>query len=197
MIHPSAEVSHSAEIGPNTNIWAHTQVCDDARVGADCIVGRAVYIDRGVIVGNKVKIQTGAQLYHGATIEDGVFIGPLVCLANDMYPRSITIDGALKRDADWELGRTHVQYSASLGAGAIILPGMSIGKFAMVAAGSLVASDVPDYGLVMGVPAQLVGYVCRCGHSLHLVKEWVPSRWVCPSCRATYPELPQKALRVS
>jgi acetyltransferase-like isoleucine patch superfamily enzyme len=113
-----------------------------------------------------VKIQNGAMIYHGVTIEDGAFIGPQACLTNDKLPRAINPDGTLKRDADWEVGRIRVCYGASIGAGAIVLPDVTIGRFAMVGAGALVTEDVPDHGLVVGMPARLVGYVCQCGGRL-------------------------------
>lgn len=187
MIHPNAEVSENASIGPNTKVWAYTQVCSGATVGDECIVGRDVYIDRGVSVGNRVKIQTGAHLYHGAVIEDGVFIGPGVCLTNDKHPRAVTPHGSLQTDADWEVGEIHVGYGASLGAGSIILPNVAIGRFAMVGAGAVVAADVPDYGLVVGVPARLAGYVCQCGNVLKEERS-IPGTWTCPSCGATFLE---------
>ncbi len=194
MIHPSADVHPDAVIGAGTTIWHRTQICARARIGDECIVGSAVYVDREVVVGNRVKIQTGAQLYHGATVEDGVFIGPLVCLTNDRHPRAVTPDGRLQRDADWEVGQTHVRYGSSLGAGAIVLPGVTVGRFAMVAAGAVVTADVPDYGLVVGVPARLVGYVCACGHTLE--QEGASGRllWACRRCHAEYLKLPNDGL---
>jgi acetyltransferase-like isoleucine patch superfamily enzyme len=166
MIHPSAEVSPHASIGQDTKIWHQAQVREDAQIGQSCIVGKGVYIDFGVVIGSNVKIQNGAFIYHGVTIEDGVFVGPGVCFTNDVFPRAIAPLGALKTDADWEVGRTLVRYGASLGAGAIILPDLVIGQFAMVGAGAVVTRNVPDYGLVLGNPARLVGYVCRCGQRL-------------------------------
>ncbi|MCL5959915.1 MAG: acetyltransferase [Chloroflexi bacterium] len=188
MIHPSAEISPSARIGPNTRIWAYAQVCDDACIGSECIVGRGVYIDRGVTVGSRVKIQTGAHLYRGTVIEDGVFIGPLVCFTNDKHPRAVNGDGSLKMDADWELGKTVVQHAASLGAGSIVLPNITIGRFAMVAAGSVVVHSVPDHGLVVGAPAKLEGYVCKCGNRLRQGETW-GGLWRCFACQAVYSKL--------
>jgi UDP-2-acetamido-3-amino-2,3-dideoxy-glucuronate N-acetyltransferase len=178
IIHPTAEVSPKAMIGEGTHIWHQAQVREGASIGQNCIVGKGVYVDFDVVIGNNVKIQNGAQLYHGATLEDGVFIGPLVCLTNDRFPRAITSNGHLKTADDWEVGRILVRRGASIGAGAIVLPGVTIGRFALVAAGAVVTASVPDHGLVMGVTARLVGYVCACGRRL----EQVEDAWRCPRC---------------
>jgi UDP-2-acetamido-3-amino-2,3-dideoxy-glucuronate N-acetyltransferase len=165
-IHPTAEVSPLATVGEGTRIWHQAQVRERARIGRSCIIGKGVYIDSDVVVGDRVKIQNGVSIYHGVTIEDGVFIGPHACLANDKLPRAITPDGELKRDADWQVGRILVQYGASIGAGAIILPGVTVGRFAMVGAGAVVTRDVAAHALVVGNPARRVGSVCACGHRL-------------------------------
>jgi UDP-2-acetamido-3-amino-2,3-dideoxy-glucuronate N-acetyltransferase len=165
-IHPTADVSPRAEIGAGTRIWHQAQVREGVRIGSDCIVGKGAYVDLDVAIGDNVKIQNYALVYHGATIEDGVFIGPRVCLTNDKLPRAITPDGQLKGADDWDVGPIVVRYGASLGAGALVLPGVTIGRFAMVGAGAVVTRDVPDHGLVVGQPARLIGYVCRCGRRL-------------------------------
>jgi len=165
-VHPTAEVSPSAEIGPGTRVWHQAQIRERVRIGANCIVSKGVYIDFDVQVGNNVKIQNGAFLYHGCTIEDGVFVGPGVIFTNDKRPRAINPDGSLKGTDDWEVGRIVVRYGASVGTGSIVLPDVTIGRFAMVGAGALVSRSVPDYGLVLGVPARLVGFVCACGEKL-------------------------------
>ncbi len=183
MIHPTADVAPNAQIGDGTRIWHHAQVREGARLGRNCIVGKGVYVDFGVSIGNNVKIQNGAFIYHGVTIEDGVFIGPRACLANDKLPRAINPDGSLKQDADWEVGHILVCYGASIGAGAIVLPDVTIGRFAMVGAGALVTKDVPGHGLVVGVPARLVGYVCECGRRL---VERQPGGWWCETCQAMH-----------
>ena len=166
MIHPTADVSPKAHIGEGTRIWHQAQVREGARIGAHCVLGKNAYVDIESIIGNNVKIQNNASIYHGATIEDGVFIGPHACLTNDKLPRAITPEGDLKRDSDWEVGRILVRYGASIGAGAMILPNVTIGRFAMVGAGTVVTQDVPDHGLVVGNPARAVGYVCECGRKL-------------------------------
>jgi acetyltransferase-like isoleucine patch superfamily enzyme len=188
MIHPTAEVSPKAQIGEGTKIWHQAQVREGARLGANCIVGKGVYIDFDVVIGNNVKIQNGASIYHGVTLEDGAFIGPHTCLTNDKTPRAITPAGDLKRDADWEVGKILVKYGASVGAGAVVLPQVIIGRFALVGAGAVVTRDVPDYGLVYGNPARLHGFVCPCGEKLAAVanKERGESGGVpmiCPKCQ--------------
>jgi UDP-2-acetamido-3-amino-2,3-dideoxy-glucuronate N-acetyltransferase len=165
-IHPTAEVSDQAVIGDGTSIWHLVQVREGVHIGKKCIVGKDVYIDFDVQIGDHVKIQNSALIYHGATIEDGVFIGPQACLTNDRYPRSITPDGSLKGADDWVVGPILIRYGASVGAGALILPDVTVGRFAMVAAGSVVTRDVPDHALVLGIPAKVVGYVCKCGERM-------------------------------
>jgi serine acetyltransferase len=165
-VHPTADVSPEADVGAGTSIWHWAQVREGARIGRGCIVGKDVYIDTGVTIGDNVKIQNSALVYHGTTLENGVFLGPQACLMNDSYPRAITPDGALKSADDWIVGTILVRYGASIGAGALILPDVTVGRFAMVAAGAVVAHDVPDHALVIGVPARSAGYVCRCGRRL-------------------------------
>jgi len=165
-VHPTADVSPHAEIGPGTRVWHQAQIRERARIGANCIVSKGVYIDFDVQVGSNCKIQNGAFLYHGCTLEDGVFVGPGVIFTNDKRPRAINPDGSLKGADDWEVGKTMVRHGASVGTGSIVLPGVTIGRFAMVAAGAVVSKDVPDYGLAIGVPARLVGFVCACAEKL-------------------------------
>jgi len=182
-IHPTAEVSPKAQIGAGTRIWHWVQIREGAVVGENCIVGKDCYIDFDVKVGSNVKIQNGSYLYHGLTVEDGVFIGPRVVFTNDVYPRSITPDGQLKGNDDWEVGPIIIKYGASIGTGAIVIPNVTVGEFALVAAGAVVSRSVPDYGLVVGVPARLVGYVCKCGRKL----EQKGDEYFCPKCNWTKP----------
>jgi len=182
-IQPTAEVSTEAEIGSGTRIWHHAHVREGARLGECCIVGKGAYVDLNVQIGSRVKIQNYALIYQGVTLEDGVFIGPHACLANDKLPRAITPDGALKGADDWQVGRTTVRYGASVGAGSIVLPGVTIGRFAMVGAGAVVTRDVPDFGLVVGQPARLVGHVCRCGQTLS--RGVAGAHW-CARCQEAY-----------
>ena len=186
-IHPSAEVGPGARIGAGTRIWHSVQVREGAQIGAECTIGKNAYIDFGVVIGNRVKIQNNVSVYHGVTIEDGVFLGPHVCFCNDLLPRAITPDGAIKGQDDWTVGPTLVRYGASIGAGSVILPNMTIGRFALVGAGSVVTRDVPDHALVYGNPARQRGYVCRCGRQFATVRQ-TPTRLIgiCLACDQKY-----------
>jgi acetyltransferase-like isoleucine patch superfamily enzyme len=162
-IHPTADVSPLAELGEGTRVWANVQIRERAKIGRNCIIGRNSYIEFDVSVGDNVKIQNNSSLYVGLTIDDGVFIGPHVIFTNDKLPRAIKPDGKLKNAADWHVGKTHVQYGAAIGAGTIIVTGLTIGRWAMVGSGSVVTKDVPDYALVVGNPAHVIGYVSATG----------------------------------
>jgi UDP-2-acetamido-3-amino-2,3-dideoxy-glucuronate N-acetyltransferase len=185
MIHPSADVSPDARIGPGTRVWNGAQIREGAVVGSDCVIGKDVYIDRGVVIGDKVKIENGAYLYRGLTVEDGVFIGPNAVFTNDRYPRAATPDGRLLTDDDWQPQPTLVRQGASIGAGSIIIAGVTIGRWAIVGAGSVVTRDVPDQALVKGNPARVDGYVCTCGRRLAPGASG-PNVLRCPACGAVY-----------
>lgn len=165
-IHLTAEVSDEAQIGTGTSIWHQCQIRQGVRIGRNCILGKGVYVDFGVQIGDNVKIQNYVSIYHGVEIEDGVFVGPHVCFANDKRPRAINPEGSLKTADDWDLGQVRIRYGAALGANATILPNTVVGKWALVGSGSVVTRDVPDYGLVVGNPARLIGFVCPCGERL-------------------------------
>lgn len=181
-IHETAEVSPEASVGAATSIWNYTQVRERVRIGKECVIGKNVYVDFDVVIGNRVKIQNNALLYHGVTIEDGVFIGPAACLTNDRRPCAVTSTGELKTDADWVMGKIHICEGAAIGARSVILPGVTVGAWAMVGAGAVVTHDVPAHGLVIGVPARLAGYVCRCGESLKPSGPCGSQRLACLSC---------------
>ena len=158
-IHPSALVEEGAIIGNGTRVWHLVQVRPGAKIGEDCIIGRGVFVDSGVVIGNRVKVQNYVSIYHGVTIEDGVFVGPHAVFTNDKLPRAITPDGQIKSADDWIVSPTIVRYGASIGANSVLVCGITVGRWAMIGAGSVVTKDVPDYGLVVGNPATLIGYV--------------------------------------
>jgi UDP-2-acetamido-3-amino-2,3-dideoxy-glucuronate N-acetyltransferase len=160
--HPTAVVE-SDDIGENTKIWHFVHVREGAKIGRNCTIGKSVYIDADVEIGNGVKIQNFATLYKGVAIEDEVFIGPAVTFTNDKYPRAFLWD-------ETQIVPTVVKRGASIGANATIICGVVVGAYAMVGAGALITKDVPDHGLVLGNPAELRGFVCRCGRPLLLEK---------------------------
>ena len=186
-IHKDAFVSPEAVIGDHTEIY-RSVIREEAQIGSNCSIRNFVYIDRGVQIGNAVKIMDGAKLYRGVVIKDGVFVGPNVLFLNDDLPRSDQIRDLA--DKQWT-----IEEYASLGAGAIILPDISIGAYALIGAGAVVTKDVPAYGLVRGNPARLVKFVCEKAHTLESrVEESVISNEThvylsCTPCNKTIPIL--------
>ena len=166
MIHPSADVSGEARIGARTKIWNRAQVREGAVIGDDCVIGSGAYVDAGVHIGDRVKIENDALVYHGVTVESGVFIGPGAILTNDRFPRAITLEGAAAGAADWTISEIRLREGCSIGAGAVVVAGSDIGRFAAVGAGAIVTREVPDHALVVGNPARRVGWVCACGQRL-------------------------------
>jgi acetyltransferase-like isoleucine patch superfamily enzyme len=183
-VHSSALVEEGAVIGTDTKIWHQCQVRRNAHIGSECILGRGVYVDEGVHIGNRVKIQNYVSIYHGVTIEDGVFVGPHVCFTNDLWPRAVNPDMSLKSAEDWTVSETRVCAGASIGANATLVCGITVGRWALVGAGSVVVKDVPDYALVVGNPARVVGYVSACGKRKNSQLE----AQNCPDCMAVTKE---------
>lgn len=157
--HESAHVDEGAEIGAETKIWHFSHIMKGARIGKKCVVGQNVSVDGGAIIGNNVKIQNNVSVYAGVVIEDDVFLGPSCVLTNVTNPRS-----QINRHSLYE--RTHLKRGCTIGANATIVCGVTIGRYAFVAAGSVVTTDVPDYGLMIGNPARRAGWMSRHGHRL-------------------------------
>ncbi|TWT80143.1 dTDP-3-amino-3,6-dideoxy-alpha-D-galactopyranose 3-N-acetyltransferase [Planctomycetes bacterium CA13] len=147
MIHPTADIQ-SDKIGKGTRIWQYVVVLPGAKIGEDCNLCSHCFIEKDVIVGDRVTIKCGVQLWDGVRIEDDVFIGPNVTFTNDLYPRS--------QQYPAEFARTTIKKGASIGAGSVLLPGITVGAGAMVGAGSVVTKNVSDHSLVFGNPAKHV-----------------------------------------
>lgn len=165
-VHPTAEVAPTATVGVGTQVWNEAQIRPGAQVGSRCVLGKGVYVDVDVVIGDRVKLENRVSVFKGARIASGVFIGPHTCLLNDKRPRAITLSGELKGPDDWVVSGVTVDEGASIGGGCTVLPGVKVGRFALVGAGAVVTRDVPAHGLVIGNPARLIGYVCECGGRL-------------------------------
>ncbi|GAB3512201.1 acyltransferase [Phytohabitans suffuscus] len=182
---PSADVDERATIGDGSKVWHLAQVREDAQVGRNCVIGRGAYVGPGVRLGDNVKLQNYALVYEPAQLADGVFIGPAVVLTNDEYPRAVTPEGRLKGGDDWTAVGVVIGEGASIGARAVCVAPVRIGRWALVAAGAVVTKDVPDHALVVGVPARRVGWVGRAGEPLVAKGE---GRFVCPRTGTEYHE---------
>lgn len=178
-IHPQALVE-TEHIGHGTSVWAFAHVMSGARIGSACNIGDHAFIESGAIVGNNVTIKNQVLIWDGVTIEDNVFIGPRVTFTNDRFPRSPRMPEAKARYESREnwLACTIVRQGCSIGAGAIICPGIELGEFSVIGAGAVVTKDVAPYCLVLGNPARFYRFVCGCGKPLN--GDW---RFTdCPSC---------------
>ncbi|HEV8523296.1 MAG TPA: acyltransferase [Terriglobales bacterium] len=167
-IHPTSIVE-TRQIGDGTRIWAFSHVMQGALIGRNCNIGDHCFIESGALIGDNVTIKNGNMLWEGVTLGDGVFVGPQVIFTNDLRPRSPRLPLASDRylDRAWLLP-TVVEEGVSLGAGAIVLPGLTIGQYAMLGAGAVVTRDVRPHALVLGNPARIAGWVCYCGERLAL-----------------------------
>jgi acetyltransferase-like isoleucine patch superfamily enzyme len=179
----SNNIDERASIGSGTKVWENSKIREDAIIGKDCNIGRNVYVGPGVKIGNNVKIQNNALIYEPAVVADGVFIGPGVIFTNDLHPRAITHDGKNKTEEDWNKEGVVVEYGASIGAGVICVAPVKIGKWAMIAAGSVVTKDVLDFSLVAGIPAKQIGWVGKSGVKL-IQKD--QNLYVCPETQNEY-----------
>jgi UDP-2-acetamido-3-amino-2,3-dideoxy-glucuronate N-acetyltransferase len=158
-VHPTATVDSPVQIGEGTKIWHYSHVMSGASIGRRCILGQNVFIDRHVRIGDGVKIQNNVSVYEGVELEADVFCGPSVVFTNVINPRS-------PFDRKQEFKPTRVKQGATLGANATVICGVTIGRYAFIGAGAVVTKDVPEYALAVGVPARIVGWVCRCGVKL-------------------------------
>lgn len=170
-VHPSSYIDQPCQIGAGTKIWHFCHIMSNSQIGEKCVFGQNVMVASHVVIGNRVKIQNNVSVYTGVELEDDVFCGPSCVFTNVINPRS-------QIERKHEFKRTLVRRGATIGANATILCGITIGRYAFVAAGAVVRNNVPDYALVAGVPAVQKGWMSRHGHKLPL-PDW-DGIMVCP-----------------
>ena len=185
MIHATADVDATATVGRGSRIWHLAQLCGGAHLGVRCVVGRGAYIGPDVSVGDHTKIQNYALVYAPARLGDGVSVGPGVVLTNDLHPRAVDPSGAPKDSSSWTPVGVSVLTGASLGARSVCVAPVTVGRWAMVGAGAVVVDDVPDFALVVGVPARRIGWVGPDGHRL---RPDGATTWVCERTGERYVE---------
>lgn len=179
-IHPAA-ICESDRVGVGTRLWAYSHVMRGAVIGAECNIGEGVFVEDGALIGDRVTVKNHALIWRGVQIDDDVFIGPSVIFTNDRNPRSPRMSAVAERyeRADTWCLSTCVRRGASVGAGAIILPGISIGEYAVIGAGSLITRNVAAHQIVFGNPARPHGWACICGCRL-------ADNHICLSCGRNY-----------
>ena len=178
MIHPSAIVDAGAQLGERTRVWHFAHVCAGAHIGADCSLGQGVYVGNDVVIGRNVKVQNNVSVYDAVTLEDDVFCGPSMVFTNVHNPRA-----AVARKNEYR--RTLVRQGATLGANCTVVCGVTVGRYAFVGAGAVVSHDVPDFALVMGVPARQAGWMSRHGERL-LFADALNGEAACPATGEHY-----------
>ncbi len=177
-VHPLAVVE-SQQIGAGTKVWGFSHVMKNSQVGDNCNIGEQVFIESGVVIGNRVTIKNGISLWDRVVVEDDVFLGPHMVFTNDFMPRAF-----IKKGRD-QFSPTYVKKGATIGAGTIIVCGITIGDYAFIGAGAVVTRDIPPYGLALGNPAKLVGYLCSCTKTKFKLNTKGGS---CPSCGTKNPQ---------
>ena len=188
-VHPTAVVDETAIIGDGTKVWHFVHVRENAEIGKNCVLGDFVHVGKGVKIGNGVKLENRATVYRGVKIEDNVFVGPHVTFTNDPYPRSL--------GTDWKIVETLVKEGASIGAGAVIVCGVTIGEYALIGAGSVVTENIPSYAMAYGNPAEVRGFVCKCGKKLK--EEEKKQKFIlmrCPICGEKHEILTENYSRI-
>ena len=175
-VHPTAVVDEGAVIGKGTGIWHFAHICKGAVIGERCIFGQNTMVADGAIIGSNVKVQNNVAIYGGTTIEDDVFLGPSCVLTNVTNPRSQVVRRSLYE-------KTHIRRGSTIGANATIVCGITLGRYAFIGAGAVIAKDVPDYGFILGVPGKLKGFMSRHGHLLHFDDQGIA---FCPESKFRY-----------
>lgn len=158
VVHPTAHISNDASVGRGTRVWINVQIREGAEIGQDCVLSKDVYIDHGVRIGDRTKVQNSVSVYNGVSIGNDVFVGPNVTFTNDRVPRAF--------NEDWQVTPTVLEDGCSIGANSTLICGITIGEYAMVAAGSVVTRDVEPFTLVVGNPARCVSKIDRAGNKI-------------------------------
>jgi len=161
VIDPRAVVEEDADIGTGSSVWHFAHIRGGSKIGEKCVIGKDVYVDKGVKIGNRCKVQNGVSIYNGVVIGDDVFVGPHAVFTNDLKPRANIWN-------EEKLEKTIVEDGASIGANATIRCGVTLGKWCMIGAGSVVTKDVPPHALILGVPGKIVDWVTITGERLNL-----------------------------
>ena len=174
-VHESSYVDDNVNIGKGTKIWHFSHIMSGCEIGEKCNIGQNVVISPQVKLGKGVKIQNNVSVYTGVVCEDDVFLGPSCVFTNVVNPRSF-----IERKSEYR--ETRISRGASVGANVTIVCGHSIGKYALIGAGAVVTKNVPDYALVVGNPAKILGYVCKCGERLHFAGD----KAKCTACGEEY-----------
>jgi UDP-2-acetamido-3-amino-2,3-dideoxy-glucuronate N-acetyltransferase len=174
--HPTAIIDPGAVIGDDTRIWHFAHICSGAKIGAHCSFGQNTMVADSVTIGQNVKVQNNVAIYSGTHVEDDVFLGPSCVLTNVTNPRAQVVRRSLYE-------KTWIRRGATIGANATIVCGITLGRYAFIAAGAVVTADVPDYGLILGVPGRLQGHMSRHGHRLHFD---ATGHATCPESGLTY-----------
>jgi len=185
-VHESAYVDEPCEIGNGTKIWHFSHIMKDVKIGENCIFGQNVHVASGVVIGNNVKVQNNVSIYTGAVIEDDVFLGPSCVLTNVPNPRSQIVRHNLYQ-------KTVLHRGTTVGANATIVCGIELGRYCFIAAGAVVTKDVPDYALMVGVPARQIGWMSR--HGIRLSKPDSNGIMSCPESGYRYKEAEPGVLR--
>jgi UDP-2-acetamido-3-amino-2,3-dideoxy-glucuronate N-acetyltransferase len=188
--HKTTEVQRGAKIGKGTKIWQNSQILKGAKIGENCVIGHNCFIASKAKIGNGVKLESNIDIWDLVNLEDYVFVGPSVVFTNDKNPRAKYQKSKYPKYGKWL--PTLIRRGATLGANATIICGTVIGKWAMVGAGAVVNKDVPDYTIVVGIPAKFIGFVCKCGNKIGFKN----GKAICKICKRKYIKENQKVIPI-
>jgi UDP-2-acetamido-3-amino-2,3-dideoxy-glucuronate N-acetyltransferase len=189
--HKTSEIQDGARIGKGTKIWHNCQILKGAQIGKDCTIGHNCLIGSRAKIGNGVKIESNTDVWDYVVLKDYVFVGPSAVFTNDKNPRAKYPKSRYPKYGKWL--STLVEEGATIGANATIVCGKTIGKWAMIGAGAVVGSNIPDYAVAIGVPARAIGWVCECGNKI----EFKDERAVCKICKRKYKKIGEKVKKIA